>query len=78
MTLPRTHYTSPSGIEIERKGWLETFEFHFRTTLPVPHINKMVTSFRKVASWPMGTRRIPRQVQSCNATALLVPYQKQA
>ena len=61
MTSPRTQVQCTPhllALKSKEKVWFETLEFHLQTTLPgPPHINKMVASARKVASWVLGVFR---------------------
>ena len=53
-----TTYTTPSGIEIERKGLVRDLGVSLTDNFTwTPHINKMVASARKVASWVLGVFR---------------------
>ena len=53
-----TTYTTPSGIEIERKGLVRDLRVSLTDNFTwTPHINKMVASARKVASWVLGVFR---------------------
>ena len=53
-----TTYTTPSGIEIERKGLVRDLGVSLTDNFTwTPHINKMVASTRKVASWVLGVFR---------------------
>ena len=53
-----TTYTTPSGIEIERKGLVRDLGVSLSDNFTwTPHINKMVTCARKVASWVLGVFR---------------------
>ena len=53
-----TTYTTPSGTEIERKGLVRDLGVSLTDNFTwTPHINKMVASARKVASWVLGVFR---------------------
>ena len=53
-----TTYTTPSGIEIKRKGLVRDLGVSLTDNFTwTPHINKMVASARKVASWVLGVFR---------------------
>ena len=53
-----TTYTTPSGIEIERKGLVRDLGVSLTDNFTwTPHINKMMASARKVASWVLGVFR---------------------
>ena len=53
-----TTYTTPSGIEIERKDLVRDLGVSLTDNfIWTPHINKMVASARKVASWVLGVFR---------------------
>ena len=53
-----TTYTTPSGIEIERKDLVRDLGVSLTDNfIWTPHINKMVASARKVASWVLSVFR---------------------
>ena len=50
-----TNYTTPSGVEVARKHLVRDLGVYLSDDFSwTPHINKMVDSARKVASWALG------------------------